>query len=318
MDERAPRRRLPFPARLVEAGARGADRTARAAGIDQVIEEGIEAAVLRALESPATERALARALESTALERTVQRALQSAVIERAIVEVLESELVDRTWGRLLSSEETQQLVERIAQAPEVRSAITSQGVGLLEDIGHEVSKVARRIDASLERAYRRLRRRPQRTEPAPNAGLVSRATAFAADIAILNGIFLATGALLSLAIGAVFGNGFAAPVVAIGTVAWFAVGSLYLIAFWSLSGQTPGMRFLGLELHCETGRRIGKRRAVRRLVGTVLAIIPLGLGFLRVLGDDRRQSLGDRWGGTEMLYAFAAGDIGSGRGAQKA
>jgi uncharacterized RDD family membrane protein YckC len=302
MDERAPRRRLPLPARLLEAGARSAERTARATGIDRAIEDGIEAAMIRALESPATERALARALDSPALERSVERALDSPAVERAVIRVLDSELLDRAWERLLASEEAQQLVERIAQAPEVRSAITSQGIGLLEDIGGEVTKVSRRIDATLEAIYRRLRRRPPRTEPAPNAGLVSRAIAFAADVAILNGIFLATGALVSLAIGAIFGDGFATPAVAIGTAAWIALGSLYLVGFWSLSGQTPGMRFLGLQLRSEVGRRIGRRRALRRLAGTVLSILPLGLGFLRVLGDDERRSLGDRWAGTEMIY----------------
>jgi uncharacterized RDD family membrane protein YckC len=249
---------------------------------------------------------MARALDSPAIDRAVERALESEAVERAVIRVLDSELLDRTWQRLLASEEVQQLIERIAQAPEVRSAITSQGVGLLEDIGHEITKVARRIDATLERIYRRLLRRPQRTGPAPNAGLVSRGIAFAADVAILNGIFLATGAVVSLAVGALFGDGFSAPVVAIGTVAWAALGGFYLVGFWSLSGQTPGMRFLGLRLDSEIGPRIGKRRAMRRLAGSVLSAIPFGLGFLRVLGTDDRRSFGDKWAGTEMPYSGRA------------
>lgn len=302
MDEGAPRRRLPLPGRLLEAGVRGVDRTARMTGIDQAIEDGLEQAVVRALASPATERALERALQSPAIERAIENALESPAVERAVIKVLDSQLLDRTWERVLASEEAQQLVERIAQAPEVRSAITSQGVGLLEDIGREVTKVSRRLDGTVESIYRRIRRRPRREQPASNAGLVSRAIAFAADIAILNGIFLATGALLSLAVSAIFAGEPAAPALAIGTLAWIVLGSLYLVGFWSLAGQTPGMRFLGLRLDSPAGRRIGRRRAMRRLAGTVISVLPLGLGLLRVLGDDARRSVGDRWAETEVSY----------------
>lgn len=301
MDDGAPRRRLPLPARLLEAGAKGAERTAQLTGIDRAIEDGLEEAVIRALESPATERALERALESPAIERAIERAVESEAVERAVIRVLESELVDRTWERLLASDEAQQLVERIAQAPEVRSAITSQGVGLLEDIGREVTKVSRKVDATLEGAYRRLRRRPRREQPAVDAGLASRAVAFMSDVAILNGIFLATGALLSLIVSALLPST-TAPALAIGTAAWIALGSLYLVGFWSLAGQTPGMRFLGLRLDSPVGRRIGRRRALRRLAGTAISVLTLGLGFLGVLLEPKRRSLGDRWAETEVLY----------------
>jgi len=47
---------------------------------------------------------------------------------------------------------------------------------------------------------------------------------------------------------------------------------------------------------------IGLRRAARRLLGTVLAAIPLGLGFLGVLTREGRTGFHDRFAGTEVAY----------------
>ena len=57
--------------------------------------------------------------------------------------MLDSELVDHVWDRLLASDEAQKLIERIAEAPELRAAIAAQGVGLLRDIGRQVRRLRR-------------------------------------------------------------------------------------------------------------------------------------------------------------------------------
>ena len=67
----------------------------------------------------------------------------------------------------------------------------------------------------------------------------------------------------------------------------------YFVFFWATAGQTPGQRLLRLRV---TGRDDGAlrvRRALVRLVGLVLAIAPLGAGFLPVLFDRRRRGLHD-------------------------
>ena len=117
---------------------------------------------MRALESPAVERAIVRVLESDAAQEAFERTLSSPAVERAAVKVLDSELVDHVWDRLLASDEAQKLVERIAEAPEMRAAIASQGVGLLRDIGRQIRDVAGRLDDGLERIVRRLIGRPRR------------------------------------------------------------------------------------------------------------------------------------------------------------
>jgi uncharacterized RDD family membrane protein YckC len=272
------------------AGARGTARVAEATGIDEAVEAVAEEAVVRALESPAAERAIARALESEAVERSINR-------------TIDSEMIDRVWERLLASDEVQKLVERIAQAPEVRQAIAYQGLGLVDDIGAQIGRIARRLDASLERIARMILRRRQREGEVTDAGIVTRGLALLVDGVILNALFFGTTAILDPALDAIFGGDRSTGIaLATGTFFWILASSTYLTGFWSLSGETPGMRFLDLRLQGPGGPRLGFRRAFRRLVGVVLSVIPFGLGFIVSLFDDRRRTWADRMAQTEVLY----------------
>ena len=68
----------------------------------------------------------------------------------------------------------------------------------------------------------------------------------------------------------------------------------YFVLFWSATGQTPGMRLMRLQvIDRTTARRVHFFRALIRLGGLVLAIIPLFAGFLPVLFDGRRRALQD-------------------------
>src|SRR5262249_33101645 len=155
----------PLSARLLGAGVRGVRGVGRATGIDRTVELAAEEAIVGAIESEAVERAMARLLRGPVVEEAVQGAVQAGAGKRAIVEAMDSELVDEVWRRLLASEEAQQLVERIAGAPELRAAISAQGAGLLDDISRTIGRLARRFDDSLERIVRRILFRPPRTEP---------------------------------------------------------------------------------------------------------------------------------------------------------
>ena len=245
-----------------------------------------------------------RAVESEAMERALARVLDGPVVDRAVKRALESEAVDQAWERLLASDEAQQLVERIAEAPEIRAAIASQSAGLLEDIARQVRGVARRLDDTVERVVRRILFRKQRSEPTDRAGFVSRGLAFGIDVALLNIGFFAASALVAL-VASVFlpdPTGVSTSALAVGTGIWLVAGAMYLLLFWSLAGQTPGMRFLGVAIEADGSREIGLGRAVRRLVGLVLAAIPLGLGFIGILLGDRRRGLQDVIAGTEVAY----------------
>jgi uncharacterized RDD family membrane protein YckC len=292
---------LPLSARLLGVGVRGARTVSRATGIDRAVEVAAEEAIVAAVESEAVERALARVLQGPIVEEAVQGALESEAVKKALLEAMDSELVDEVWRRLLASEQAQQLVERIAEAPEVRAAISAQGAGLLEDVGRTIGKLARRLDDSFERIVRRLVFRRRRAVASDHAGAVSRALAMLIDGVFVNLSFTAIAAVVAL-VEASFGNGgngVSSVAIAVGSTTWLALGALYLVGFWSLAGQTPGMRFVGIRLRPE---RLRPRRALARLVGLGLSVITFGLGFLGIVFGERRRGLADRFADTDVVY----------------
>jgi uncharacterized RDD family membrane protein YckC len=301
-DER-PEQKSPLSVRVLGVGVRGARTVTKATGIDKAVEAAAEEAIVAAVESEAVERALARVLAGPVIEDAVQGAMESDAVKRALIEALDSELVDEVWRRLLASDETQQLVERIAEAPEIRAAISAQSVGLVGDIGRTVGKATRRLDDGFERLLRRIFFRPRRIESSDDAGAVTRALAFGLDGLIVNLAFSGIAALAAMIGSAFFGNsnGISGLALAVGTTAWLTLGSIYLVGFWSLAGQTPGMRFLGIRLGVED-RRLPFLRSVRRLVGLGLAFVTFGLGFAGIVFGERRRGLPDRFGGTEVIY----------------
>jgi uncharacterized RDD family membrane protein YckC len=300
-DPRGPRRRAPLPARLLGIGARAGERVASAAGIDDAVETATEEAIVRALESPAVERAIIRVLESDATQDALERTLSSPAVERAAVRVLDSELVDHVWDRLLASDEAQRLIERIATAPEIRQAIASQGVGLLDDIGRQIREIAGRFDDGLERVVRKVIGRP-RTEPTRDVGLVTRGLALFFDAVILNGIFLGAAALLGIVVSALFNSdGVSTAGIVLGAGAWIVLGSIYALTFWSLAGQTPGMRILSIRIEKDGSRLLGLRVARRRLGGIFLSFLALGIPFLGIITRDDRRGYHDRRSGTVVV-----------------
>jgi uncharacterized RDD family membrane protein YckC len=301
-----PRRRDPsLPGRLIGSSAGAARRVAGATGIDRALEDATEDAIVAALQSPAVERAIARVLRGPVVEEAVQDALDSAAVERAITNALDSEMVDRVWRRLLASDEAQQLVERIAQAPEVRSAIAAQGVGFLDDIRRQLARVVQRLDSTAERIARAITFRSRRTERPPQAGVISRGLAFLVDGVIVNGILaLASAALTLFFVQILNEDQVPTPALLVGGAAWIVLGSLYLVGFWELVGQTPGMRLVGLRLKAPGHETPTGRQARLRLVWLVLSVIPLGAGVWAILFNDRRHGWMDRRSGTEVVYTI--------------
>ena len=296
----SPNGRAPIPARLLGVGFKGARTVTKATGIDRAVETAAEEAIVAAVESKAVERAMARVLEGPVVQEAVDGALESEKVKRALLEAMDSELVDEVWKRLLASDQAQQLVERIAEAPEVRAAISAQGMGLVEDIGRTIGNLARRLDDRFERLVRRLFFRPLRLLPTDRAGFVSRGLAMAVDGVFVNLAFTAFVALITLVANIFGGNGEGGSslAIAIGSTAWLGFGAVYLVGFWSLAGQTPGMRFLGIRL----AEELPPRRSFRRLVGLGLSVVTFGIGFLGVVFRENRRGWEDRFSGTDVLY----------------
>ena len=136
------------------------------------------------------------------------------------------------------------------------------------------------------------------------AGFVTRATAFVVDDLII--VVVGTLGLIGagLILDAVIPGGVKVNLESVlGAAAWGAVlSTAYFVGFWSLAGQTPGMRLMGIVVVSVSGGRLNFGRAVRRLLGLVACWLTLGLGFALVLIDDRRQGLQDKIAKTFVLY----------------
>lgn len=292
---------VPLSARLLGAGFRGARTVGRATGLDRAVEIAAEEAIVSALESEAVERAMARVLRGPVVEEAVNEALESEAVKRALLEAMDSELVDEVWRRLLASDEAQQLVERIAGAPEIRAAISSQSKGLIDDLGRTIGNLVRRLDDSFERIARKLVFRRPRLEPTDRAGAISRGLAMAIDGVFVNLAFTAFVALVTLVGNAFGGNGEggSAFAIAVGSTAWLAFGAVYLLGFWSLMGQTPGMRFVGIRL---AGGRLPLGRCIKRLLGLGLSVVAFGLGLLGTVFRADRRGWADRLAATDVVY----------------
>ena len=145
-------------------------------------------------------------------------------------------------------------------------------------------------------------------QPGDYAVFVTRAIAFAIDVALID--------LAAAFVAVVVGLGMSALelpdvvvtiTVAVGGVAFIVWSVGYFAMFWSTTGQTPGSRVMGVRVVCATGGEpVTLRSAIVRLVGMLLAAIPLCAGFLLILIDDRRRGLQDRLARTVVVYSSDA------------
>jgi uncharacterized RDD family membrane protein YckC len=133
------------------------------------------------------------------------------------------------------------------------------------------------------------------------AGFATRALGLLLDIVLIDVAILVFAWTLNL-LGL---DSRSAVFLGLAATGWVVLLSSYLLLFWTLTGQTPGMRFMGIRVTDRRGCPPSLVRSLRRLVGMYLAAIPLGAGFLLILVDDRRRGLHDRIGGTLVIHAAA-------------
>jgi uncharacterized RDD family membrane protein YckC len=146
--------------------------------------------------------------------------------------------------------------------------------------------------------------------PVGYVGFVTRAVALVIDGIVVNVIVLLIGGAISLVSSLLGGDATLSAVEAvIGGFAWVLWVGIYFVTFWTLTGQTPGNRLLGIRVVTADGSRFKVRRAVRRFFGMIISAIPLGAGFLPVLVDDRRRGLHDRIGGTVVMWHEGKPDV---------
>ena len=252
--------------------------------------EGVAESVLAA---PEAGRALDSALAGPLPESVSRSLVQHQVMERVARETLDDRQTAKLVETILSSPEFEAALHRVVSSPALREALTQQGADFGDQVMTTLRGRAYQADGALERKPRAWTHRAARTEAVPYAGFVSRGVAFAIDLLVVTAIFVIGSALVGLASSVVGGFRPQWLAVAIAGSAAALLDIVYFAGFWALAGQTPGMRLLRVRVVGPAGTPPRFGRSLLRLIGTLLAIVPLCLGLLPVLVDDRRRALQD-------------------------
>lgn len=145
----------------------------------------------------------------------------------------------------------------------------------------------------------------------PFAGIITRGVALAIDGAVALLLFAIGGVALSLVLAAlnVADLGTTASLFTAGTV-WFAFLTGYFVLCWTTTGQTLGMRMMGLKLVNRHAEAPSLCRSGIRYLGRGLSIALFFTGYLLVLVHPRRRTLHDMLAGTFVVYAeVASGEV---------
>ncbi|HBT82607.1 MAG TPA: hypothetical protein DEB35_03970 [Desulfuromonas sp.] len=137
------------------------------------------------------------------------------------------------------------------------------------------------------------------------AGFWQRAVAALVDAAVLTGVLLFSSTLFFFVAAGVSGFDPLAEGLLLATVTWLfasVVAVAYYVFFTGYCGQTPGKMALRLKVQRVDGSDIGFRSAFyRETVGKFLSALLLGLGYLMVAFDERKQGLHDRIAQTYVI-----------------
>ena len=270
------------------------EAVARAIVDHRVLERALAETLDAAAERPVT--AAEREQVQELVDRLVEHVLASPALERFAAGLIESRLAEDLADRVVKSEAFRRALQDVLTSPEVRRALTRQTAGFGGEIAAAIRERTGGFDDSLEAKV-------HHREPAPSrfGGLGTRGVGLVADLVLAQLAFLLGGALIGLVASLV---GTLRPVWLVGTLVgagWLIVVVAYFVGFWSTTGQTPGMRLMRLRVVTGAGVAPGLWRSAVRLVGLVLAIVPLFAGFVPVLFDGRRRALQDFLAGTVVV-----------------
>ncbi len=281
-----------LPARLIAQGPVVAPLVRRE--VDRLADAGKDAGDRgRRYLDEVPERVVDQFRSDTDLQNAVLAGLDDAEIERLVRRVLASPALER----ILQSPESERLLQLIVASPAVRAGLVDQSTGWFDEIAATLRTAVRRLDERVDA------RRPPAVA-GRYAGLATRAVALAVDAVATHALYLlgvgVIAAVASLA-GGLRPAWLAAGLAALG---WLVIVGVYFVGFWTLAGQTPGMRLMRVCL----SRPMGVGRSLARFAGLVLSIAPFFLGFASVPFDRKRRGLPDFIAGTRVVWADAHPD----------
>jgi uncharacterized RDD family membrane protein YckC len=196
--------------------------------------------------------------------------------------------------QLLESPEFERALETALSSPKVREALAHQTTSFADEIADDVHERAAELD-------RKVSLGPAR-DAVRFGGAVSRGLAFVIDLLLAYLAFLVAATVVGLVVslagdlrpGWLFGS--------IAGAGWLLVLGTYLVFFWSLGGQSPGMRLAHLRLVDRSGAPPSLVRAAVRFPLLIVAMIPGFVGLVPVLFTEQRRGIHDYLAGTVVIY----------------
>lgn len=79
------------------------------------------------------------------------------------------------------------------------------------------------------------------------------------------------------------------------------ISAVYFAGFWTATGQTPGKMAMGVKIIKTDGSPVSLGAALVRWIGYLISGLPLGLGFLWIAFDSRRQGWHDKLANTYVV-----------------
>jgi len=95
--------------------------------------------------------------------------------------------------------------------------------------------------------------------------------------------------------------GWLIDVILLALVSWGIVNVVYFIALWAWRGQTLGQMVANVKVVRTDGSPVDLRTAVLRYLGYLVCVLTLGIGFLIIAFDSRKQGLHDKIADTYVV-----------------
>lgn len=153
------------------------------------------------------------------------------------------------------------------------------------DEGAEATRAENRAHVSIAQAGHHTSTDPvDGRELAAPVGVVTRTISWLLDAVVINLVVILAGVGTALVLSIFpLGQHIRPALEVVAGALYFLWTAAYFVAFWSLSGQTPGARLMQIRLIRPARQRVKPHVAIVRWIGMNLAMIPLFAGYLPVL-----------------------------------
>lgn len=81
----------------------------------------------------------------------------------------------------------------------------------------------------------------------------------------------------------------------------FLISMIYFVICWTFGGRTIGNFVMGIRVLYHDGRQAGIPTALIRYFGYLISFMPLGLGFLWIIWDAKKQGWHDKLAKTIVI-----------------